>query len=94
MYEGIDKWLPLLIEECAEVTKAATKIMRFGSGGVYLTGEDTGRRNDVALAMEIGDLLEIINKINFDSRLVNKGRKRKLERLQKWGPEVKEKEHE
>lgn len=44
--------LVILMEECAEVTQAASKLLRFGKEN----RPDTGISNSVVLAHEIGDL--------------------------------------
>lgn len=48
-----DERLTLLIEECAEVIQAATKIQRHGYEGTY---PDSGETNRAALERELGDL--------------------------------------
>ena len=48
-----DERLTLLIEECAEVIQAATKIQRHGYAGAY---PDSGETNRAALERELGDL--------------------------------------
>lgn len=50
--------LTLLIEECSEVIKCATKILRFGPES---NKDDSGRTNKDLLENEIGDLKCIIN---------------------------------
>lgn len=50
--------LTLLIEECAEVIKCATKIKRFGFDS---NKDDSGRTNKELLEREIADVLVIID---------------------------------
>ncbi len=45
--------LTIMIEECAEVIQAATKLLRFGANDGY---PGTGRTNEDDLGKEIGDL--------------------------------------
>lgn len=57
LYE--DELLTILVEECAEVIKAATKLMRFGKENNPMTGISNLRD----LALEIGDLQHMIFKV-------------------------------
>lgn len=52
-----DELLILLIEECSEVIKAATKCLRFGYDSDHGVGYG---KNDVVLSEEVGDLEAII----------------------------------
>ena len=71
--EGEARNLVLLIEECAEVQQAATKVLRFGVGGHYQTGEHQGRTNVEALEVELGHLLAIYRSLRL-RRQVHAGR--------------------
>ena len=53
--------LVLLMEECAEVQQACTKILRFGWEGSY----DDGESNITVLLQEIGDLLAVLERFEF-----------------------------
>ena len=65
-----DELLTILVEECAEVQKAATKIMRFGAGD---SDPHTPRViNSTKLSEEIGDLMTLIE-LCFDAGLANSG---------------------
>lgn len=52
-----DEVLTVLIEECAEVQRAASKLKRFGKGNF---DPKTGVANTAHLAAEIGDVMELI----------------------------------
>lgn len=81
VYNGLDdaaeERLRLLIEECAEVTQAASKILRFGRYSSY----DGGIDNQTSLEHELGDLQLIrtvmvergdLNSFNIDQRVYDK----------------------
>lgn len=74
--------LILLMEECAEVIQAASKVLRFGKDDQAPMRPTT---NTVALAGEIGDLIEIIDRVDAAQVVsrndIEKGRQRKRERL-------------
>jgi NTP pyrophosphatase (non-canonical NTP hydrolase) len=58
-----DELLILLIEECAEVAKAATKCLRFG----YDVDHGTGYGNNAqALAKEMGELTAVRDALNLE----------------------------
>ena len=82
-----EEYIPLLIEEAAEVIQAATKIQRFGPDRVYPSGEHANRTNTEALAMEVGDLLEIIDRLALPSQIIEQGILSKRRQLEKWGPD-------
>jgi hypothetical protein len=73
--------LVILMEECAEVTQAASKLLRFGKEN----RPDSGVSNSAVLGLEIGDLQEMIlmatNAGLVDRRDVGDGVQRKRERL-------------
>lgn len=72
--------LVLLIEECAEVAKAATKCLRFG----YRANHGTGYgQNDVVLAGEIGDVLGVIDSLPLDRTIVEGTRAVKIEKAER-----------
>jgi len=76
-----DELLTILIEECAEVIQAATKLQRFGKE----THPDTGVNNSTSLSLEIGNLMHMILTIAgigiIDIETVYDGILRKRERL-------------
>jgi len=49
--------LTILVEECAEVIQAVSKVKRFG---VDTTNSETGKKNGFALTKELADLLAVI----------------------------------
>lgn len=59
--------LVILMEECAEVTQAASKLIRFGKEN----HPDTGLSNSLVLATEVGDL-EAITSMVEEARLVDR----------------------
>ena len=80
-------YLPLVIEEAAEVIQAATKVQRFGPDRRYPSGDHAGETNTDALAMEIGDLLEVIDRLRLPTEIIERGRAKKRAQLEKWGPQ-------
>ncbi len=81
------EYLPLLVEEAAEVIQAVTKIQRFGPDRRYPSGDHANETNTEALTMEIGDLLEVIDKLKLSEEIIERGRAKKRIQLKKWGPE-------
>jgi hypothetical protein len=73
--------LVILMEECAEVTQAASKLLRFGKEN----RPDSGVSNVYTLSAEYGDLLTIsemaINSGLMRMTAIEEGRYRKRERL-------------
>lgn len=73
--------LVILMEECAEVTQAASKLIRFGKEN----RPDSSESNSVVLAHELGDLEGVLSLvIGIDLCRIDDvldGRKRKAERL-------------
>lgn len=75
--------LKRLIEECAEVIQAASKIMRFGLKGSYCDG----RKNLDVLTTEVGDLIACINNLQLDERDLQQAvlnKQRKLRRIAEY----------
>ena len=74
--------LIILMEECAEVTQAASKLLRFGRGN---RPPDRDVSNTTILAHEVGDLQEVIEMVGAAGLIsavdVAAGRKKKRERL-------------
>lgn len=59
--EGADReLLIILVEECAEVQQRATKALRFG-----MTERQVGTElgNDERLALEVGDIMEVVERL-------------------------------
>lgn len=76
--------LVILMEECAEVTQAASKLIRFGKEN----RPDGGLSNAYHLGAEMGDLLHMVE-LAQDAGIVREtsieeGRFRKRERLAKY----------
>lgn len=77
--------LVVLMEECAEVTQAASKLIRFGKEN----RPDGGEPNTRVLALEIGDLLHMVDLV-AEARLVSsqaaidEGVGRKAQRFAKY----------
>jgi len=78
-------YLALVVEEAGEVLQAIGKIQRFGPTNWWDKEELT---NLEALAYEIGDLLEVIERLDLPKHLIEAGRRRKRERLKRYGPEI------
>jgi hypothetical protein len=76
----LPEMLVVLMEECAEVSKAASKCLRFG----YDTkGPDGYGINRKVLASEIGDLLGIVDALpDIEQYLVSTARNAKLRRAE------------
>ena len=80
-----EKYLPLVAEEAAEVIQAICKIQRFGVDHYWVK---EGCVNSEALALEVGDFLEVLDRLGLPADLIEQGRTRKRERLKKYAPEV------
>lgn len=74
-----DDLLILLIEECGEVIKAATKCIRFGFDADHGTGYG---RNDHVLSQECGDLQAVIEALPLDWHILNRAYAAKLEKAE------------
>ena len=72
-----------VIEEAAEVIQSIAKAKRFGLA-------DCDPRNGVSnlrnIANEVGDLLEVLDRLCLPQHLIQEGRQRKRERLLVYGP--------
>jgi len=78
--------LLILQEECAEVTQAVSKCMRFGPDQMK-PGKD--RTNINMLEEEIGDLLAMVElltdlSIGVTSKGIKQAKKNKFEKLKQW----------
>ena len=76
----------ILQEECAEVTQAVSKCMRFGPDQMK-PGKD--RTNLQMLEEEIGDLYAMVEllvdaKIGVTQNGITRAKKQKFEKLKKW----------
>lgn len=73
--------LVILMEECAEVTQAASKLLRFGKEN----HPDTGLSNSLVLATEVGDLEAVMDMTReaglIDRETIGNANMRKRERL-------------
>ena len=88
-----DKYLDVVIEECAEVIQAITKIKRFGIYDWH-PDYDNGNPNWQRLVTEIGDLLACIDKLELPETMLANAQDAKRHKLAIYGPEgsyVKEK---
>jgi len=86
MNEETREVLLILQEECAEVTQAVSKCMRFGPDQMK-PGKD--RTNLNMLEEEIGDLfamVELLTDLNIgvSSEGIEQAKKNKFEKLKKW----------
>ena len=70
-------------EECAEVTQAISKIIRFGIDETY-----NGRTNAARLEDEVGDLYTmldiLVEKKLLDVKRIEEAKKAKREKLRTW----------
>ncbi len=77
--------LVILMEECAEITQVAAKMLRFGVDNIAPRG-DTSNHN--LLAGEIGDLKAVIELMIgcglIDERMIADGQARKQKRLDRY----------
>jgi NTP pyrophosphatase (non-canonical NTP hydrolase) len=86
MNEDTREIILILSEECAEVAKEVSKIMRFGPDQIK-PGKD--KTNIQVLEEELGDLLAMIELlVDKDVGVTNEGlelaKKAKFEKLKKW----------
>lgn len=74
-----------LIEECAEVIHAASKVKRFGRENPH---PELGISSTYALGLEVGDLISMVNLLAkyklVEQSDVKDGEARKLERLARY----------
>ena len=85
--------LEILIEECSEVQKRATKMLRFGVNEVQPGQEYSNRER---LSLEVGDVMEVLWQCR-NARLLNDGaiedgrvnKKRQLAKYMQHSPEQK-----
>lgn len=79
--------LTILMEECAEVIQACSKIQRFGWEGAT-TADDSGNTNRDHLATELGDLAAVANKLGAEGRLsspkIHAATEAKYEKMKKF----------
>ena len=83
-----EKYLPHLMEECAEVIQAAAKCQRFGMYDRHPSCKNN-MQNDVSLFEEIGDILGILDAAlpGWEKhRDITTSRAAKIEKLKKFGP--------
>jgi NTP pyrophosphatase (non-canonical NTP hydrolase) len=86
MNDNLKEILLILQEECAEVTQAVSKCMRFGPDQMK-PGKD--RTNLNMLEEEIGDLFAMVElltdlDIGVSSEGIEQAKKNKFEKLKKW----------
>lgn len=77
-----EKYLPLVVEEAGEVLQAIGKIQRFGLNYTYK--DEPSNYNK--LILEVGDLLEVIDRLELPEHKIRQAREIKVGRLEKWGP--------
>jgi len=82
-----ERYLTLLAEEAAEVIHAVMKIQRFGPDHFY---RKEGCLNKDYLALEVGGLIEIIERLKLSVTTIKAGREDKVFRLKSYGPEVRD----
>ena len=75
-----DEKLILLIEECGEVIQAATKILRFG----WDRSQPNYGVNHEVLAVEIGDMLGVIDSLPLDDALMASSRENKIRKAERF----------
>lgn len=80
------RFLDLVVEEASEVIHAIMKIRRFGTLGTRPITEITNYNN---LCYEIGDLLEVIDRLGLEKGPVDCGRERKKVKLIRYGYGIK-----
>jgi hypothetical protein len=84
--EPLRETLLITQEECAEVTQAISKVLRFGGEGRW--PDETSLSNREKLEEEVGDLLAMIDilveKAYLSDSFVNAARINKKEKLKKW----------
>ena len=90
-------YLLLVVEEAAEVIHRAMKLARFGAADIDPAGQHKGKTALQALAEEVGDLYEVLDRLKLPSKYIGIGRRRKREKLltygpKEWGQKQKEKE--
>jgi NTP pyrophosphatase (non-canonical NTP hydrolase) len=82
----VSERLLVLIEECAEVQQAVSKIFRFGTESKY--PDENSPSNIDTLEQEIGDVLAMINSLvdlGFISQVnLYNASKRKTEKMKRW----------
>ena len=86
MNEDTREILLILQEECAEVTQAVSKCMRFGPDQIKPGKEYTNMQH---LGEELGDLLAMVElltdqNVGIDKELLRKAKKKKFVKLKQW----------
>lgn len=85
MFDDVDKNLEILAEECAEVIRIKSKIVRFGLCDHH---PKNGAPNREALEQEVGDVLAMVEILISNGVLTEEGLQAaivgKLERLKDW----------
>ena len=79
--------LYILMEECAEVTRAVSKVLRFGWDAVNPMVE-SNQNNTQNLQEEMGDLLAMIeivtDRYNLSTGAIQDAKLNKINKLKKW----------
>ena len=86
LIESLKETLLITQEECAEVTQAISKVLRFGTETRW--PDSNAPTNREKLEEEVGDLLAMIDilveKAYLSDSFVNAARINKKEKLKKW----------
>lgn len=82
-----ERYLDLVIEECAEIIQCVTKIKRFGVNDAHPKNKLIP--NHALLRQEIGDLIAVVQEMGIDiqSNKMAGCIQDKLEKLKEFGPD-------
>ena len=78
-------YLLLVVEEAAEVIHRAMKLARFGADDIDPTGQHKGKTALQALAEEVGDLYEVLDRFELPQEHIETGRRNKRTKLLTYG---------
>ena len=79
------KYISLVAEEAAEVIHMCMKIQRWGLDS-YHPDDPNKTPNWVRLASEVGDFLEVLDRLNLPEGFIETGKINKRIMLQRYGP--------
>lgn len=79
------EYLPLVAEEAAEVIQMCMKIQRWGTKSFH-PDDPSKRPNWLRLADEIGDFLEVLDRLGLDEKFIKAARINKRIKLKIYGP--------
>lgn len=77
------RYIKHVVEETGEVLQAIGKCERFGYDNVF---HGHNLPNAEHLGREIGNLLEVIDRLGIDPEWINEGKRRKAKKLNRYGP--------